>query len=121
MGWSSPARRSARSGFIPSKPEPTKDRSRQPPESTPAAFFRSSGGFRLIVFGERAMNGVTMTTTERTATRSKRQTIDNTQELRDALFHAICFLDHANPENDTDHRDVAAARELAKLRESLNR
>jgi hypothetical protein len=75
----------------------------------------------LIVFGERAMNGVTMTTTERTATRSKRQTIDNTQELRDALFHAICFLDHANPENDTDHRDVAAARELAKLRESLNR
>jgi len=47
-------------------------------------------------------------------------TIDNTQELRDALFHAICLLDHANPENDTDHRDVAAARELAKLRDSLN-
>ena len=48
-------------------------------------------------------------------------TIENSQELRDALFHAICLLDHANPENDTDHRDVAAARELAKLRESLNR
>lgn len=47
-------------------------------------------------------------------------TIENTQELRDALFHAICLLDHAHPENDTDHRDVAAARELAKLRHSLN-
>jgi hypothetical protein len=66
------------------------------------------------------MNGFTMTTTERTSTRRSRQAIDNTQELRDALFHAICLLDHANPENDTDHRDVAAARELAKLRDSLN-
>ena len=47
--------------------------------------------------------------------------IENTQELRDALFHAICLLDHANPENDTDHRDVAAARELARLRDLLNR
>jgi hypothetical protein len=47
--------------------------------------------------------------------------IDNTRELRDALFHAICILDHANPENDTDHRDVAAARELAKLRDLLNK
>jgi hypothetical protein len=47
-------------------------------------------------------------------------TIDNTQELRDALFHAICLLDHVNPQTDTDHRDIAAARELAKLRESLN-
>ena len=61
-----------------------------------------------------------MTTTDRTPAPGKRQTIDNTQELRDALFHAICLLDHANPENDTDHRDVAAARELAKLRNSLN-
>ena len=61
-----------------------------------------------------------MTTTERAPARGKRQTIDNTQELRDALFHAICLLDHVNPENDTDHRDVAAARELAKLRDSLN-
>jgi hypothetical protein len=47
--------------------------------------------------------------------------IDNSQELRDALFHAICILDHTNPENDTDHRDVAAARELAKLRDLLNK
>jgi hypothetical protein len=47
--------------------------------------------------------------------------IENTQELRDALFHAICLLNHANPENDTDHRDVAAARELARLRDLLNR
>jgi hypothetical protein len=47
-------------------------------------------------------------------------TIENSQELRDALFHAICLLNHANPENDTDHRDVAAARELAKLRDRLN-
>jgi hypothetical protein len=46
--------------------------------------------------------------------------IENNQELRDALYHAICLLDHANPENDTDHRDVAAARELAKLRDRLN-
>jgi hypothetical protein len=35
-------------------------------------------------------------------------------------YHAICLLDHANPETDTDHRDVPAARELKKLRESLN-
>ena len=61
-----------------------------------------------------------MTTTEQTQNRSKKQTIENTQELRDALFHASCLLGHANPENDTDHRDVAAARELAKLRDSLN-
>jgi hypothetical protein len=47
-------------------------------------------------------------------------TIENSQELRDALFHAICLLDHANPENDTDRRDVAAARELAKLRDLMN-
>jgi hypothetical protein len=47
--------------------------------------------------------------------------IRNTQELRDALFKAICLLDHAHPENDTDHRDVAAARELAKFRDLLNR
>jgi len=66
------------------------------------------------------MNGITMTT-ERKPTRNKQQTIDNTQALRDALFHGICLLDHAHPENDTDHRDVAAARELAKLRDSLNR
>jgi len=46
--------------------------------------------------------------------------VDNTEGLRDALFHAICLLDHANPETDTDHRDVAAARELSKLRETLN-
>jgi hypothetical protein len=46
--------------------------------------------------------------------------VENTQELRDALFRAICLLDHANPENDTDHRDVAAAGELKKLRETLN-
>ena len=46
--------------------------------------------------------------------------VDNIEELRDALFHAVCLLDHANPENDTDHRDVAAARELSKLRETLN-
>lgn len=46
--------------------------------------------------------------------------VDNTEELRDALFHAICLLDHANPENDTDHRDVAASRQLKKLRETLN-
>ena len=30
------------------------------------------------------------------------------------------LLDHANPQNDADHRDVAAARELRKLRDSLN-
>lgn len=53
-------------------------------------------------------------------TKDPAMTIENTQELRDALFHAICLLDHAHPENDTDHRDVAAARELAKLRHSLN-
>ena len=52
--------------------------------------------------------------------KDNRMNIDNTQELRDALFHAICLLDHANPENDTDHRDVAAARELAKLRDLMN-
>ena len=46
--------------------------------------------------------------------------IDNTEELRDALFHAICLLDHANPQTETDLRDVAAARELKKLRESLS-
>ena len=67
------------------------------------------------------MNVITMTTTEQTPTRRRQETIDNTQELRDALFHAICLLDHANPENDIDHRDVAAARELAKLRDSLNK
>jgi hypothetical protein len=47
-------------------------------------------------------------------------TVDNTPELHDALFHAICLLDHANPQTDTDHRDVAAAREPRKLRDSLN-
>ncbi len=47
-------------------------------------------------------------------------TIDNTPELRDALSHAICLLDHANPQTDSDHRDVAAARELSKLRETPN-
>jgi hypothetical protein len=47
-------------------------------------------------------------------------TVDNTPELHDALFHAICLLDHASPQTDTDHRDVAAARELRKLRDSLN-
>jgi hypothetical protein len=46
--------------------------------------------------------------------------VDNTEELRDALFHAICLLDHANPQTDTDHRDVAAARELTKLRDGLS-
>jgi hypothetical protein len=46
--------------------------------------------------------------------------VENTQELRDALFRAICLLDHAKPENDTDHCDVAAAHELSKLRETLN-
>jgi hypothetical protein len=45
---------------------------------------------------------------------------ENTQELRDAPFRAICLHDHARPENDTDHCDVAAARELSKLRETLN-
>ncbi len=49
-----------------------------------------------------------------------KDTIDNTPELRDALFHAICLLDHAKPETDTDHRDVAAARELSRLRDSLS-
>jgi hypothetical protein len=47
--------------------------------------------------------------------------IENTQQLRDALFHAICLLDHANPENDTDNRDVAAARELKGLYDRLRR
>ena len=32
---------------------------------------------------------------------------DNTPELRDALFRAICLLDHAKPENDTDYGDTA--------------
>lgn len=44
--------------------------------------------------------------------------VENTQELRDALFHAICLLGHAKPENDADHCDAAAARELSKLRDS---
>jgi hypothetical protein len=48
-------------------------------------------------------------------------TLDNAQELRDALFHAISHLNHAKPENDADHCDVTAARELSKLRETLNR
>jgi hypothetical protein len=60
-----------------------------------------------------------MTATQETPNTIK-QTIDNTQELRDALFHAICLLDHAHPENDTDHRDIAAARELRKLRDLMN-
>jgi len=47
-------------------------------------------------------------------------TIENTQELRDALYHAICLLDHACPENDTDHRDVAGARQLKMLRNRMN-
>jgi hypothetical protein len=47
--------------------------------------------------------------------------VENTQEVRDALFRAICLLDHAKPENDADHCDVAAARELKKLRDTLNR
>jgi len=46
--------------------------------------------------------------------------VENTPELHDALFRAICLLDHANPHNNTDHRDVAAARELRKLRDGLN-
>ena len=62
-----------------------------------------------------------MTTKERTPERTVQHAIDNTEELRDALFHDICLLDHASPENDTDHRDVAAAGELAKLRERLTR
>jgi hypothetical protein len=62
-----------------------------------------------------------MNATKQTRTSSQQLAIENSQELRDALFHAICLLDHANPENDTDHRDVAAARELAKLRELMNR
>jgi hypothetical protein len=41
-------------------------------------------------------------------------TVENTPELHDALFHAICLLHHANPQTDTDHRDVAAARELRR-------
>ena len=53
--------------------------------------------------------------------KDERMNIDKSQELRDALFHAICLLDHSNPENDTDHRDVAAARELANLRDLLNK
>jgi hypothetical protein len=61
-----------------------------------------------------------MTATKRTPNTSQRLAIANTQELRDALFYAICLLDHANPENDTDFRDVAAGRELATLRTLLN-
>jgi len=47
-------------------------------------------------------------------------TVENTPELHDALFHAICLLDHVNPQTDADPRDVAAARELRKLSDSLN-
>ncbi len=67
------------------------------------------------------MNVITMTATKQIPTTSQQLAIENSQELRDALFHAICLLDHANPENDTDHRDVAAASELKKLRELMNR
>jgi hypothetical protein len=61
-----------------------------------------------------------MTATKPTPNLRTTYAIDNTQELRDALFHAICLLDHAHPDNDTDRRDIAAARELARLRDSLN-
>ncbi|MGA3238404.1 MAG: hypothetical protein ABSG03_19090 [Bryobacteraceae bacterium] len=42
--------------------------------------------------------------------------VENTQELRDAFFHAICLLDHAKPENDANHCDVAAARAIEAAR-----
>jgi hypothetical protein len=45
--------------------------------------------------------------------------VEHTQELR-AAIHAICLLDDAKPANDTDLRDVAAARELSKPRDTLN-
>lgn len=67
------------------------------------------------------MNVITMTATKQTPNTSQALAIDNSQELRDTLFHAICLLDHAHPENDTDHRDVAAGRELKKLRDLMNR
>jgi hypothetical protein len=66
------------------------------------------------------MNVITMTATKQTSNPTGTLPIDNSQELRDALFHAICLLDHAHPENDTDHRDVAAGRELKKLRDLMN-
>jgi hypothetical protein len=46
--------------------------------------------------------------------------IDNTQELRDALFHAYCLLNRFDPQTDNDCSDIAAARELLKLRDQLN-
>jgi hypothetical protein len=47
-------------------------------------------------------------------------TIDNTQELRDALFHAYCLLNRFDPQSDNDYSDIAAAHELLKLRDQLN-
>jgi hypothetical protein len=35
-------------------------------------------------------------------------TVENTPELHDALFQAICLLDHANPQTDTDHPPPAS-------------
>lgn len=40
--------------------------------------------------------------------------------MGDALFHAICLRDHANPGNDADDRDVGAAGELKKLSALIN-
>jgi hypothetical protein len=52
-------------------------------------------------------------------TRRWKTTIDSTPELRDALFHAYCLLNRFDPQTDNGYSDIAAARELLKLRDQL--
>jgi hypothetical protein len=65
---------------------------------------------------------ITMPTNKKTRPSSKRKTIDNTRQLRDAIVYAAIGLGYGSPiapQNDNDLNDRKAAQQLAELAKQL--